>query len=155
MEFRLWWYPSSRDFDQRHHWWCKDTMASDAYWQYCIVSTVKYNLHIICSIWTGIFALWNDPITVIRASYWQNKTVAHFTTWIYLLIIGFLALKSFSILKILSKRFLTVAERDDYTPHGTRWQCTAKTFGYGVFNAYSLKLKWVMYFLCPKIRFVV
>jgi len=155
VEFRLWWYPSSRDFDQRHHWWCKDTMASDAYWQYRIVSTVKYNLHIICSIWTGIFALWNDPITVIRASYWQNKTVAHFTTWIYLLIIGFLALKSFSILKIPSKRFLTFAERDDYTLHGTRWQCTAKTFYYRCFRCLQVKTDMSYVFLMSKNRFVV
>ena len=41
---------------------------------------------------------------------------------------------------------------DDYTSqttigsHGTRWQCTAKTFYYGVFDAYSLKLTWIMYF---------
>ena len=27
-----------------------------------------------------------------------------------------------------SRVFLTVTERDDYTPNGTRWQCTAKTF---------------------------
>ena len=30
---------------------------------------------------------------------------------------------------------LTVTVRDDYTSHGTRWQCTAKTFYYGVFDA--------------------
>jgi len=34
--------------------------------------------------------------------------------------------------------------------HGTRWQCTAKTFYHGVFSAYRLKLTWVMYFQCPK-----
>ena len=30
---------------------------------------------------------------------------------------------------------LTVAERDDYTSHGTNWQCTVKTFYYGVLDA--------------------
>ena len=35
---------------------------------------------------------------------------------------------------------LTVAERDDYTSHGTRWQCTAKKIYYGVFGAFRLKL---------------
>ena len=35
---------------------------------------------------------------------------------------------------------LTVTVREDYTPHGTSWQCTAKTFYYGVFEAYRLKL---------------
>ena len=31
-------------------------------------------------------------------------------------------------------------------PPGTRWQCTVKTFYYGVCDAYRLKLTWVMYF---------
>ena len=35
---------------------------------------------------------------------------------------------------------LTVTVRDDYIPHGTRWQCTAKTFYYGVSDADWLKL---------------
>ena len=35
---------------------------------------------------------------------------------------------------------LTVTVRDDYTSHGTRWQCTAKTLYYGAFDAYRLKL---------------
>ena len=35
-------------------------------------------------------------------------------------------------------------------PHGTRWQCTAKTFYYGVLYAYRLKQTWVMYFQCPR-----
>ena len=35
---------------------------------------------------------------------------------------------------------LTVTVRDDYPPHCARWQCTAKTFYYGVFDAYRLKL---------------
>ena len=35
---------------------------------------------------------------------------------------------------------LTVTIRDDYASHGT-----AKTFYYGVFDAYRLKLTWVMY----------
>ena len=37
-------------------------------------------------------------------------------------------------------RILTVTERDDYTPHETRWQCTVKKFYYGVSDAYRLKL---------------
>ena len=35
---------------------------------------------------------------------------------------------------------LTVTVRDDYTTHGTRWQCTAKTFYQGDIDAYRLKL---------------
>ena len=31
---------------------------------------------------------------------------------------------------------LTVTLRDDYTPHDTRWQCTAKTFIMACLNAY-------------------
>ena len=41
---------------------------------------------------------------------------------------------------------LTVTIEADYTSHGTRWQCTAKTFYHGVFDAYRLKLTWIMYF---------
>ena len=33
---------------------------------------------------------------------------------------------------------LTVTVREDFIPRGTRWQCTAKTFYYGVFDAYRL-----------------
>ena len=40
---------------------------------------------------------------------------------------------------------LTVTVRDDLTPHGARWQCTAKTFCYGVFDAYRLKMTWIVY----------
>ena len=43
-------------------------------------------------------------------------------------------------------QLLTVTEWDDYTPHGSRWQCSAKTFYYGVFDAYRWKLTWIMYF---------
>ena len=35
---------------------------------------------------------------------------------------------------------LTVTVREDFIPHGTRWQCTAKTFYYGVFDTDRLKL---------------
>ena len=35
---------------------------------------------------------------------------------------------------------LTVTERDDYNPHGTRWQCTAKTFILACLDAYMLNL---------------
>ena len=38
--------------------------------------------------------------------------------------------------EIIQYSNLTVTERDDYTSHGTRWQCTAKKFYYGVFDAY-------------------
>ena len=38
-------------------------------------------------------------------------------------------------------KLLTATGRDEYT---------AKTFYYGVFDAYRLKLTWVMYFKCPK-----
>ena len=55
-------------------------------------------------------------------------------------------------IKILydSDRFLTATGRDDFTPRGTRSQCTAKAFYHGVFDAHRLKMTWVMYFLCPK-----
>ena len=55
----------------------------------------------------------------------------------------------------LSKTFNSHGTGRLYTPHGARWQCTAKTFYYGVFDAYRLKLTWVMYFKCPEIRTVV
>ena len=48
-------------------------------------------------------------------------------------------------------RVLTATVRDDYTPHGPRWQCTAKTIYYGGFDVVgSLKTDKSYVFLVPK-----
>ena len=39
--------------------------------------------------------------------------------------------------------------------HGTRWQCTAKTFYYGVFDAYRLNWHELCISSAQEIRFVV
>ena len=42
--------------------------------------------------------------------------------------------------KFLKNLLINSHGRDYYIPHGTRWQCTAKTFNYGVFDARRLQL---------------
>ena len=40
----------------------------------------------------------------------------------------------------LSEKTFEQSRYETTIPPGTRWQCTAKTFYYGVFGAYRLKL---------------
>ena len=52
----------------------------------------------------------------------------------------------FRIFIDLLNQHLTVTVRDDYTPHDTRWQCTAKIFIMVCLGAYMLNLTGIMYF---------
>ena len=64
--------------------------------------------------------------------FWRKRFVTHGS------FIGILDLSFLKIQRVDRKlnRFLTVTERDDYTSR--------------VFDAYRLKLTWIMYFLCSK-----
>ena len=54
----------------------------------------------------------------------------------------FILKNTLTVHSMCPKCALTVTVIDGYPPHGTRWQCTAKPFYYGVFDAYRLKRSW-------------